>query len=57
MIVHKQVLANLIKPMLTDFEDIKSLIKALQGKTTRELIMSLVSKKRDKLFIVIEYSW
>ena len=57
MIMHDQVLANLVEYKLTDFEDIDSSIKNLDNKTIRELIMTLESKSSDKIFIAIERSW
>ena len=45
MIVHKQVLANLVELKLIDFENIDSPIKALEGKMIRKLIIDLESKK------------
>ena len=57
MMVHGQVLANLVEYKLTDFEDIDSSIKNLDNKTIRELIMSLESKSSDRIFIAIERSW
>ena len=56
MIMHRQVLANLVEFKLADFEDIDSLIKNLGNKTIRELIMNLESKSGNKLFIIIEWS-
>ena len=55
--VLEEVFANLVEIKLTDFEDIDSLIKALEEKPIRELIVNLESKKGDKLFISIERSW
>ena len=57
MMVHGQVLANLVEYKLTDFEDIDSSIKNLDNKTIRELIISLESKSSDRIFIAIERSW
>ena len=57
MIMYGQVLANLIEFKLIDFEDINSLIKNLDNKIIRELIMNLESKSSDKIFIAIEWSW
>ena len=54
MMMHGQVLANLVEFKLTDFEDIDSLIKNLDNKMIRELIMNLESKSGDKIFIAIE---
>ena len=56
MVMHSQVLANLVEYKLTDFEDIDSSIKNLDNKTIRELIMNLESKSSDKIFIAIERS-
>ena len=56
MIMHGQVLANLVEYKLTDFEDIDSSIKKLDNKTIRELIMTLKSKSSDKIFIAIKRS-
>ena len=55
--MYGQVLANLVEFKLTDFEDIDSLIKNLDNKTIRELIMNLEFKSGDKIFIIIERSW
>ena len=49
MMMYSQVLANLVEFKLTDFEDIDSLIKNLDNKTIRELIMNLESKSSDKI--------
>ena len=57
MMMHSQVLANLVEYKLTDFEDIDSSIKNLDNKTIRELIMNLESKSSDKIFIAIKRSW
>ena len=57
MMMHGQVLANLVEFKLTDFEDIDLSIKNLDNKTIRELIMNLESKSGDKIFIAIERSW
>ena len=57
MMMHGQVLANLVEYKLTDFEDIDSSIKNLDNKTIRELIITLESKSSDKIFIAIEWSW
>ena len=54
MIMHGQVLANLVEYKLIDFEDIDSSIKNLDNKTIREFIMTLESKSSDKIFIAIE---
>ena len=54
MIVHRQVLANLVEVKFTNFSNFYSLIKALIDKIIRELIISLLSQSGDKLFIVIE---
>ena len=56
MMMHGQVLTNLVEYKLTDFEDIDSSIKNLDNKTIRELIMILESKSSDKIFIAIERS-
>ena len=55
--MHGKVLANFVEFKLTDFEDIDSLIKNLENKIIRELIMNLESKSGDKIFIAIERSW
>ena len=57
MIMHGQVLANLVEYKLTDFKDIDSSIKNLDNKMIRELIMNLESKSSDKIFIAIKRSW
>jgi len=56
MMIHRQVLSNLVEFKLTDFEDIYSLIKKLENKTIRELIMNLESKSGKKLYIAVERS-
>ena len=56
MMIHRQVLSNLVEFKLTDFEDIYSLIKKLENKTIRELIMNLESKSGEKLYIAVERS-
>ena len=57
MMKHRQVLANLVKFELTDFEEIDTPAKNLGDKTIRELIMNLTSKSGDELFIAIERAW
>jgi len=56
MMIHRQVLSNLVEFKLTDFEDIDSLIKKLENKRIRELIMNLESKSGEKLYIAVERS-
>ena len=50
-------LADLIKFKLIDFEKIDLPTRALENKAIRELIMDLVSKSRDKMFIAIKWFW
>ena len=57
MMMHSQVLANLVEYKLIDFEDIDSSIKNLDNKTIRELIMNLESKSGNKIFITIKWLW
>ena len=54
MMMYGQVLANLVDFKLIDFEDIDSLIKNLDNKMIRELIMNLESKSSNKIFIAIK---
>ena len=56
MMIHRQVLSNLVEFKLADFEDINSLIKNLGNKTIRELIMNLESKSGKKLYIAVNWS-
>ena len=53
---HKQVMANLIKCKVLDFNDIDLPIGALDGRTIRKLIIDLEGKEGDKVLIVIKYS-
>ena len=54
MIIHGQVLANLVEYKLTDFKDIDLSIKNLDNKMIRDLIMNLESKSGNKIFIAIK---
>ena len=57
MIKHKQVLANLVDFKLTEFEEIDSPIKDLNGMTIRQLVMDLKTENRETIFIAIERFW
>ena len=57
MIKHKQVMANLVDHKLTEFTEIDSPISTVEGKTIRQLIMELKTKKGQTMFVAIEKSW
>ena len=52
-----QALANLVAFKLMEFEEITSLISALENKTIRQLMMDFKRGGRDKILIAIERSW
>ena len=54
---HKQVLANLFKLKALDFDNINSLIRELEGKTLKILIMNLKEEKGNIVFVALECSW
>ena len=57
MIKHKQVMANLVDHKLAEFTEIDSPISTAEGKTIRQLIMELKTKKGQTMFVAIEKSW
>ena len=50
MMKYKQVLANWVEFKLEDFEEIDSLISALEDQTIRQLIMDLETKEKKKIY-------
>ena len=57
MVRHKEVMANLIECKVLDFNNINTLIRALERRTIRKLIIDLEEKEEDKVFIAIGHSW
>ena len=51
------MLANLFKLKVLDFDNINSLIRELEGKILKTLIINLKEEKGDTVFMAIECLW